>query len=361
MFRQDGGHPSDRCSRQSYVMWTLVDAYKYTAGKRLSGGKRLCSFCSVSLHICKGRDVSTDFLVDRHTWSPHGKGRGGVPSYRWLARRQVGSKFRRKQECLVQCVHTRCTTKQRKRIHKNALEDRASLKHIHPVQPWSHPETRVRPPDQQSWRRLASRSTPSLTAQSGVFWALCISFRASLPHTLPTMPSCLLRLHQNCPSATTSLRASRRACQQRQPVTADLNQEIICWEASIWEDSLRNAVYITSTVIEMAFCWPPSVPKQSLESRLLCICSTFMELCNKSLFRTMNIYTKKPQTSGLHMRTEPQWCLFRVLLPPDLTETSFYFSLIIVIGVSINSWWTSAGQYGKKIEYHDVFYHNIPQ
>lgn len=66
-------------------------------------------FLHVSYRICKNLDVLTDFLVDRHTWSPHGKGRDVVPSYRRLARRQVGSEASRKQECLLQWIHTRCT------------------------------------------------------------------------------------------------------------------------------------------------------------------------------------------------------------------------------------------------------------
>ena len=62
----------------------------------------------------------------------------------------------------------------------------------------------------------------STTTQSGVFWALDISLT-----TLPTVPSCLPRLHQNCPSATTKLWASVGACQPHQPVTAALNHKII--------------------------------------------------------------------------------------------------------------------------------------
>lgn len=67
----------------------------------------------VSYPICKSLDMSTDFLVDRHTWSPHGKGRDGVPSYRYLARGQVGSEVCRKQACLLHWIHTRCTVVRR--------------------------------------------------------------------------------------------------------------------------------------------------------------------------------------------------------------------------------------------------------
>lgn len=66
-------------------------------------------FLHVSYPTCKSLDVSTDFLVDRHTWSPHGKGRDRLPSYRHLARRQVGSEASRKQECVLQWIHTRYT------------------------------------------------------------------------------------------------------------------------------------------------------------------------------------------------------------------------------------------------------------
>lgn len=50
---------------------------------------------------------------------------------------------------------------------------------------------------------------------------------------------CAVRLHQNCPSAITKLRASRRVCQPHQPVTVTPNQKITCWETIIRGDSFK--------------------------------------------------------------------------------------------------------------------------
>lgn len=222
-------------------------------------------FLHVSHPICKSLDVSTDLLVDRHTWSPHGKGRDGVPSYRRLARGQVGSEASRKQECLLQWIHTRCTMARRtlpwckKRYTEHSWTFRKTQRNS--VQMNVYTSTHLSACDCRPWRcqvgvfwaTFTSTWLPitttvcqlqqpvwSTTTQSGVFWALDISLRALAPFALPTMPSCLLRLHQNCPSATTKLWASLRARQPRQPVSATLNHEITCWDADIWGDSFQN-------------------------------------------------------------------------------------------------------------------------
>lgn len=93
----------------------------------------------------------------------------------------------------------------------------------------------------------APAATTCLVHQNSVWCILSPQYQpqsAAIPSALPTMPSCLLRLHQNCPSATTKLRASLITCQPRQPVTATLNHEITCWEAEIWRDLVQNQTSI---------------------------------------------------------------------------------------------------------------------
>lgn len=93
----------------------------------------------------------------------------------------------------------------------------------------------------------APAATTCLVHQNSVWCILSPRYQpqsAAIPSALPTMPSCLLRLHQNCPSATTKLRASLITCQPRQPVTATLNHEITCWEAEIWRDLVQNETSI---------------------------------------------------------------------------------------------------------------------
>lgn len=222
-------------------------------------------FLHVSYPICKSLDVSTDSLVDRHTWSPHGKGRDGVPSYRRLARGQVGSEASRKQECLLQWIHTRCTMmrrtlpwcKKRSAEHSKTFRKTQGLTvqmdvyaSTHLSAPWRCQVIMFWATFTSTWLPIATtvcqprQPVCSTTTQSGVFWALDMSLRALAPFALPTMPSCLLRLHQNCPSATTKLRASLRASQPRQPVTATLNHKITCWEADIRGDSFQNEISI---------------------------------------------------------------------------------------------------------------------
>ncbi len=218
-------------------------------------------FLRVSYPICKSLDMSTDFLMDRHTWSPHGKGRDGMPSYRRLAWRQVGSEASRKQECLLQWIHTRCSMVRRT---LPSLQDRThtTLMNIH-TNILVHKCYTVELNACIS-THLSSRYWRSRTCQVSFFWAAftstwlpamatclvhynsvwCILSHRYQPRALPTMPSCLPKLHQNCPSATTKLGASLRACQPRQPVTITLNHEITCWEANEWGDSIQNEIPI---------------------------------------------------------------------------------------------------------------------
>lgn len=109
----------------------------------------------------------------------------------------------------------------------------------------------------QKWSQDCQAHQPvwSTAAQSGVFWALYISFRALPPCTLPTMPSCLLRLHQIHPSATTKVWASLRGCQQCQPVTASLNHKIMCRGASVWKGFAMRRPSYEEQQEKQAFRW----------------------------------------------------------------------------------------------------------
>lgn len=76
----------------------------------------------------------------------------------------------------------------------------------------------------------------SATPQAVVFGAL----ELSQPFALPTMPFCVLRHHQNCPSAPTKIGASYSVRQPGQPVTATANRRLTCWEADIHAGSVQT-------------------------------------------------------------------------------------------------------------------------
>lgn len=84
-----------------------------------------------------------------------------------------------------------------------------------------------RQPPSAAERCQPQRPVCSATPQAVVLGAL----ELSQPFALPTMPFCVSRHHQNCPSAPTKIGASYSVRQPGQPVTATANRRLTCWEA----------------------------------------------------------------------------------------------------------------------------------
>lgn len=237
-----------------------------------SPGRKKCFALFYMCHIpfVKSLDVPTDFLMDRHTWSPHGKRKRRSAKLPTSGKRT--SWLRGEQEAGVPAsVDThpvvqwsggpfRDVRKDTKSTHEHSWKTHSYTNAT--WRGWMYAWAHALPPAPGggevpnhlvylhltcNHHNSAPAATTCLVHQNSVWCILSPRYQpqsAAIPSALPTMPSCLLRLHQNCPSATTKLRASLRACQPRQPVTATLNHEITCWEAEIRWDLVQNETSI---------------------------------------------------------------------------------------------------------------------
>lgn len=166
--------------RVPIIIWAVKFAKKYMRASKSRQENDLL-FLHVSYPICKSLDVSTDFLVDRHTWTPHGKGRVALPSYRCLARRQVGSEASRKPECLLEWIHTRSRVMRRTlRQHKKRYTERI----------WAFIKKWTRTA-QQSWMCRQAHTFPAARLWRCQVTLLGATFTSTWPEAITTVyPPC---------------------------------------------------------------------------------------------------------------------------------------------------------------------------